>query len=156
MRILSARSTQDLIRTLVRAPMLRFALVGVVNTGTYYVFYRLLCLWLPYLAGHVVATLLSMVGSFFLNVRFTYRTRPTWRKFLLFPLTNATNLVLTTAGVYVMVSALGMDARVAPLLAAAGAIPVTYLVSRQILVPSAPDAPAQAAPPPLVEGRRRP
>ncbi|MGP3983257.1 GtrA family protein [Streptomyces sp. KR80] len=151
MRVLSSWGA----RALISAPMTRFALVGVVNTGTYYVFYRLLHLWLPYLVAHVVATLLSMVGSFFLNVRFTYRTRPTWRKFLLFPLTNATNLLLTTVGVYVLVSTLGMDSRIAPLLAAAGAIPVTYLVSRLILVPSAPDAPAPTNPPALVEGRRR-
>ncbi|NGO13768.1 GtrA family protein [Streptomyces sp. HC44] len=114
--------------------MLRFALVGAVNTGTYYVIYRLLCLWLPYLAGHILATLLSMIGSFFMNVRFTYRTDPTWQKFVLFPLTNAANLVLTTAGVYAMVSGLGMDARVAPLIAAVGAIPITFLIARRILV----------------------
>jgi putative flippase GtrA len=116
--------------------ILRFALVGLVNTTTYYALYRLLYLWLPYLAGHIVASLLSMVGSFFLNARFTYRTDPTWRKFLLFPLSNVTNLVLTTIGVYLLVSVFGMDTRIAPLLAAAGAIPVTFLVTRSILVPA--------------------
>lgn len=62
-----------------------FAVVGVVNTGLYYGLYLLLLTRLPYLLAHVLAFLLSMVGSFFLNARFTYRTRPTWRKFLLFP-----------------------------------------------------------------------
>ena len=119
-----------------KGQIVRFALVGAVNTGTYYVIYRLLCLWLPYLAGHILATLLSMIGSFFMNVRFTYHTTPSWRKFLLFPLTNATNLVLTTAGVYAMVSVLGMDPRIAPLIAAIGAIPITFLVARRILVPA--------------------
>jgi putative flippase GtrA len=120
----------------VKGQILRFVLVGAVNTGTYYVIYRLLCLWLPYLAGHVLATLLSMIGSFFMNVRFTYRTSPSWHKFLLFPLTNVTNLVLTTAGVYAMVDLAGMDQRIAPLIAAVGAIPVTFLVARRILVPA--------------------
>jgi putative flippase GtrA len=123
-------------RTVVGAQILRFALVGAVNTVTYYTLYRLLYPWLPYLAAHLAATLLSMIGSFFLNVHFTYRTSATWRKFLLFPLTNVTNIVLTTAGVYLMVSVLGMDPRTAPLIAAIGAIPVTFLVSRSILVPA--------------------
>lgn len=139
----------------VRAQMFRFALVGAVNTGTYYGFYRLLCLGVPYLAAHVIATLLSMVGSFFMNVRFTYRTRPTWRKFLLFPLTNAANLALTTAGVYLLVSVLGLDSRVAPL-AAVGAIPVTFLVSRLVLVPSTRQKPTPSAEQVLAEGRRSP
>ncbi|MFF9038666.1 GtrA family protein [Streptomyces sp. NPDC014892] len=111
-----------------------FALVGVVNTGTYYGLYLLFLNALPYLAAHILAFALSMTGSFFLNARFTYRTRPTWRKFLLFPLTNATNFLITTAGVYVIVDVLHAGNRFAPLLASAAAIPVTFLVSRTIML----------------------
>ncbi|MFI8966237.1 GtrA family protein [Streptomyces sp. NPDC053493] len=114
--------------------VVRFGLVGVVNTGTYYGLYLLLGLRLPYIAAHVVAFALSMVGSFFLTSYFTYRTRPTWRKFLLFPLTNAANFVLTTVGVYVLVDLLGANPRYAPLIAAAAAIPVTFLLSRTIML----------------------
>ena len=114
--------------------ILAFGLVGVVNTATYYGFYLLFLEWLPYLAAHILAFALSMTGSFFLNARFTYRTRPTWRKFLLFPLTNATNFLLTTAGVYVIVDVLHADSRFAPLLASGAAIPVTFVVSRTIML----------------------
>lgn len=116
-----------------------FAVVGVVNTGLYYGLYLLLLTRLPYLLAHVLAFLLSMVGSFFLNARFTYRTRPTWRKFLLFPLTNAANFAITTAGVYVIVDVLRAGSRFAPLLASAAAIPVTFVVSRWIMLPHAGD-----------------
>lgn len=114
--------------------ILVFALVGVVNTLTYYGLYLLFLLRLPYLAAHVLAFTLSMVGSFFLNARFTYRTSPTWRKFLLFPLTNATNFLITTAGVYVIVDILHAGNRFAPLLASGAAIPVTFVVSRLIML----------------------
>ncbi|MEU6402799.1 GtrA family protein [Streptomyces sp. NPDC046985] len=110
-----------------------FAAVGVVNTATYYALYLLFLTRFPYLLAHVLAFLLSMTGSFFLNARFTYRTRPTWRKFLLFPLTNAANFVLTTAGVYVIVDVLHAGSRFAPLLASAAAIPVTFVISRRIM-----------------------
>ncbi|MFJ5969015.1 GtrA family protein [Streptomyces sp. NPDC093060] len=112
-----------------------FAAVGVINTATYYCLYLLFLVWLPYLAAHILAFLLSMIGSFFLNARFTYRTRPTWRKFLLFPLTNATNFLITTAGVYVIVDMLHAGSRFAPLLASAAAIPVTFVVSRWVMLP---------------------
>ncbi|MFF2013497.1 GtrA family protein [Streptomyces sp. NPDC058195] len=118
----------------VTAQMARFALVGVVNTGTYYGCYLVLLTWLPYIAAHVTAFALSMTGSFFLNCWFTYRTRPTWRKFLLFPLTNAANFVITTGGVYLLVDLAGLSSRYAPLAAAAAAIPVTFLVSRTIML----------------------
>jgi len=114
---------------------IRFALVGVVNTGTYYAMYLALNRILPYLVAHLSAFVLSMIGSFFMNSWFTYRTKPTWKKFLLFPLTNITNLVITTVGVYVLVGWASMDERIAPLVAAVAAIPVTFLVSRRIMVP---------------------
>ncbi|MBT2491831.1 GtrA family protein [Streptomyces sp. ISL-96] len=114
--------------------MVRFALVGVVNTGTYYACYLLLLPWLPYVAAHVLAFAVSMTGSFFLNCRFTYNTRPTWRKFLLFPLTNAANFVITTSGVYLLVGVLGLNSTYAPLIAASAAIPVTFVVSRTIML----------------------
>ncbi|MFJ1750112.1 GtrA family protein [Streptomyces sp. NPDC088116] len=117
----------------VRVQMVRFALVGVINTGTYYACYLFLLNRLPYVVSHVLAFLLSMTGSFFLNSRFTYRIRPTWRKFLLFPLTNAANFVITTTGVYLLVDVLHFSSRYAPLITAAAAVPITFVVSRTIL-----------------------
>jgi putative flippase GtrA len=117
----------------IRRRIVRFGVVGAVNTATYYGMYLLFRLVLPYLAAHAVAFLLSMVGSFLLNCRFTFDTRPTLRKLLLFPLSNATNLVVTSTGMYVLVGLFGIDDRIAPLLAASLAIPVTFLVAQQVL-----------------------
>lgn len=116
------------------AQVLRFALVGVVNTLTYYATYLLLVLALPYLGAHVLAFAVSTLGSFLLNCRFTYRTRPTWRKLLLYPLTVAANFVITTVGVALLVELVAVDERVAPLLAAAAAVPLTFLATRTVLV----------------------
>ncbi|MFI9584057.1 GtrA family protein [Streptomyces sp. NPDC052236] len=118
----------------VQAQMVRFALVGLVNTGTYYGCYLTLLNWLPYVAAHVIAFGLSMVGSFFLTSYFTYRIRPTWRKFVLFPLTNATNFVVSTSGVYLLVDVAHFSSRYAPLIAAALAVPITFIVSRTIML----------------------
>ncbi|MFH8409984.1 GtrA family protein [Streptomyces sp. NPDC018019] len=117
------------------ARLLRFAVVGGVNTLTFYGCYLALHPWLPYFAAYTVAFLFSMAGSFFLNTYFTYRTRPTWKKFLLFPLTQVTNYVVQSAGLVVLVNWCGLGTRIAPLLAAVLAIPFTYLVSTRILVP---------------------
>ncbi|MCU1590405.1 MAG: putative sugar translocase [Frankiales bacterium] len=114
--------------------VVRFALVGVVNTATYYGTYLLLRHPLGYLAAHVVGFAVSTVGSFLLNSYVTYRTRPTWRKFVLFPLTVAANFVITTIGVTVLVEIAHMDQRIAPLVAAAGAIPVTFFATRYLLL----------------------
>ncbi|MEU9254762.1 GtrA family protein [Streptomyces sp. NPDC048270] len=115
----------------------RFALVGGVNTGTFFGIYLLLHPWMPYFAAYSLAFVLAMIGSFFMNTYFTYRTRPTWKKFFLFPLTNVTNYVIQSVGLYALVAWAGMDTRIAPLVAAVVAIPFTFLISRRILVPGA-------------------
>lgn len=112
----------------------RFTVVGFINTGVYYGFYLLLRLAMPYIVAHVLAILIAMVGSFFLNTYWTFRTRPTWKKFLVFPLTNLTNYVVQTVGLAVLVEFFAMDERIAPLVAAVFAIPVTFLLSRKILL----------------------
>lgn len=137
------------------AQILRFALVGGVNTGTFFGCYLLLHPWMPYFAAYSLAFLLSMVGSFFLNTYFTYRTRPTWKKFALFPLTNVTNYLVQSVGLYALVTWAGMDDRIAPLVAAVVAIPFTYLVSRRILVPrNARQSPAAPGPESETDERR--
>lgn len=126
--------------------VVRFAVVGVANTITYYVTYLVLVTALPYLAAHVIAFAVAMVGSFLLNCRFTYRTRPTWRKLLLYPLTVAANFVITTVGVGLLVELVGMDERVAPLVAAVAAIPLTFLATRSVLLGRPGGAPAGVPP----------
>ncbi len=123
--------------------IVRFGLVGVVNTGVYYGLYLLLRELVPYLAAHVAAFVLAMVGSYFLNCYFTFRTTPSWRTFLLFPLSNLTNFVVTTTGLYVLVAWLAVNQRIAPLLASAVAIPFTFIIAQLVLM----GRPKPAAPP---------
>ncbi|MFZ3470138.1 GtrA family protein [Streptomyces sp. 4.24] len=122
----------------------RFALVGGVNTGTFFVLYLILHPFMPYFAAYTLAFVLAMVGSFFMNTYFTYRTRPTWKKFLLFPLTNITNYVIQSAGLYVLVTWAGLNTKIAPLVAAVLAIPFTYVLSRKILIPGTGDQAGEA------------
>src|SRR3954451_8178834 len=89
-----------------------------------------------------------MLGSFLLNCYWTFRTSPTWRKFALFPLTNAANYVSTTVGVVVLVEWLSVDQRFAPLIAAVAAIPVTFFLSGYVLVNADPEPSATPAPVP--------
>jgi putative flippase GtrA len=110
--------------------IVRFGIVGVVNTGTYFAIYLLLRQWIPYLVAHVCAFTLAMVGSYFLNCYFTFRTPPSIRSFLLFPMSNLANFVITTVGLYVLVQHFGMDQRLAAIPAAAIAIPITFLVAQ--------------------------
>lgn len=114
----------------------RFVVVGFTNTFNYYVLYLFFnhLLNMPYLGAHILAFLISMIGSFYLNSYFTYKTRPTLKKFLQFPLTYVVNFVVTTSGVFILVDILKLDENISPLLASVIAIPFTFIISKMILL----------------------
>ncbi|MCM3088097.1 GtrA family protein [Bhargavaea ginsengi] len=111
-------------------------MVGGMNTLNYYVLYLLFLHLadLNYLTSHILAFLISMVGSFYMNSYFTYRTKPTLKKFLQFPLTYVVNITVTTVSIYVLVDLLSLDENISPLVASLIAIPFTFLISKKILV----------------------
>ena len=115
------------------ARVLRFGMVGVANTAVYYAIYRLLLLGLPYLAAHLLAWALSVVFSFFANCLFTYRVRPTWRRFAAFPASTLANVAFTTFGSWAAVHFLGADTRYVTLVMGILAIPLTYAVTTFVL-----------------------
>lgn len=123
---------QGLLRRLVR-----FGLVGVANTAVYYGLYRLvLALGAHYLVAHLGAWALSVVFSFLANCWFTYRVRPTRRRFLAFPLTTLVSLALTTVGSVVLVNGFGIDQRYATLAMGILAIPFTFALTTFVLTAS--------------------
>jgi putative flippase GtrA len=111
----------------------RFAVIGAANTAIHYGVYLRLWLVMPYLAAHLVATCVAIACSYLLNCRFTFGVPPRLKTFLLFPLSNLTNVVVTTTVAYLSVDICGLDSRVAPLVGGSVAVPATFLVSKVVL-----------------------
>src|ERR1700712_3330590 len=133
-------------RTPGRWALVRYALVGVANAATYYVVYLLVLHQVGYLTAHVLGLGAAMVVSFFLNCRVTFRVRPSWRRFLLYPASQVVNVAATTVGVVGLVG-VGVDVRLAPLVAAVLPGPGSLLPPR---LAAAPPPPRRAR-----SGRRR-
>ncbi|MCA1031289.1 GtrA family protein [Bacillus timonensis] len=115
--------------------LIRFIITGFINTGNYYLLYLFFIhlIDLNYLIGHLLAFVISMVGSFFINSYFTYQTKPTLKKFFQFPLTYIVNITVTTVSIYILVDLMGLDENISPLLASVVAIPFTFIISKRIL-----------------------
>lgn len=120
---------------LLQKEFIRFVFVGVINTGTYYGIYLVLhnVFSMPYLAAHLIGFFISLNISFFLNTYFTYRVRPTWKKYLAFPLTQAVNISVSTALIFIFVEFLGLNSNIAPFAAVLFTVPITFVISSKIL-----------------------
>ncbi|WOP19838.1 GtrA family protein [Raineyella sp. LH-20] len=115
-------------------PLVKFCLVGVVNTGVYYGVYLVVLRFLPYPVAHLIGWTVSVVVSYLLNCVFTYRVRPTWRKLLVYPLSSLPNVLFTTFGVVLLIEVFHVGERLAPLIAGLAAVPFSYLLARLLLV----------------------
>ncbi|MBE1553232.1 GtrA family protein [Sporosarcina limicola] len=113
----------------------KFVVVGGVNTVVYYAFY-LVCLHgftLHYLLAHVIGVVISIIGSFFLNSLYTYKVKPTWKKFFYFPLTQAVNITITAILLFILVDILHLNSSFAPIAALFVTIPITFVVTGRVM-----------------------
>lgn len=113
----------------------RFVIVGCINTGHYYLIY-LLCSHLfhaHYFLAHILGFVSSFIGSFFLNSYITYKTRPTLAKFTRFPITQAVNILSSTALIFILIEWLQISSNLAPLLAVVFTVPITFIITGRIL-----------------------
>lgn len=121
--------------TQTHAEILKFIIVGGINTLNYYVVYLLLLklLHIEYMISHITGFIVAFVSSYYLNCYFVYRVKPTWRKFISFPITQLVNVSLQTVLLYVFVSWLNLPAEIAPFAGLVITIPITFILSKWIL-----------------------
>lgn len=121
--------------TQTHAEILKFIIVGGINTLNYYVVYLLLLklLHIEYMISHITGFIVAFVISYYLNCYFVYRVKPTWRKFISFPITQIVNISLQTVLLYVFVSWLNLPAEIAPCAGLIITIPITFILSKWIL-----------------------
>ncbi|EOB9473131.1 TPA: flippase GtxA [Staphylococcus aureus] len=121
--------------TQTHAEILKFIIVGGINTLNYYVVYLLLLklLHIEYMISHITGFLVAFVISYYLNCYFVYRVKTTWRKFISFPITQIVNVSLQTVLLYVFVSWLNLPAEIAPFAGLVITIPITFVLSKWIL-----------------------
>lgn len=115
--------------------ILKFIIVGGINTLNYYIVYLLLLklLHIEYMISHITGFIVAFVISYYLNCYFVYRVKPTWRKFISFPITQIVNVGLQTVLLYVFVSWLNLPAEIAPFAGLIITIPITFVLSKWIL-----------------------
>ena len=98
-----------------------------------YAIYLILLRWIPYAFAYGVAYAAGIVWSYFSNTIFVFRHRPSIRRAALFPLVYVAQYLLGTALMFLLVEALHVPEKLAPLGVIALTIPLTYLLSRRII-----------------------
>lgn len=112
----------------------RFLAGGALNTGSTFVLYWLLLLFIDYRAAYAISFAAGILISYLINTRFVFRTEHSLRKLLLFP---AIYLITYAAGAWTLHTAVdrfAVDASLAPFISICATLPLTYLLTRLVLV----------------------
>ena len=115
--------------------IIKFIIVGGINTLNYYIVYLILLklIDLNYLVSHVSGFMVSFIISYYLNCHFVYKVKPTWRKFIQFPLTQVVNMGMQTLLLYIFVQWFHISSVIAPFSGLIITIPITFVLSKYIL-----------------------
>ncbi|MEJ7220020.1 GtrA family protein [Staphylococcus gallinarum] len=115
--------------------IIKFIIVGGINTVDYYIVYLFLLkiLGLNYLISHLTGFIVSFIISYYLNCYFVYKVTPTWKKFIQFPITQVINMGMQTLLLYIFVQWFQISSVIAPFVGLIITIPITFILSKYIL-----------------------
>lgn len=117
----------------ISAEALRFVIGGGFNTLLSYVIYWLLLPWVSYPVAYTISYAAAILTGFTINTRFVFRTAWSWRKLAAFPLVQLLNYLMGLGTVAFCIRYLGIDARIAPVLATVVILPANFLLTRALM-----------------------
>lgn len=120
-----------------RLEFLRFLLVGASNTLLSWLLFVAFVRFMPYAAAYTLAYGLSIISSYFFNVRFVFKVRVSLASFLKFPLVYIVQYSLGMLLMWLIAGYMKVQAELAMATAMAISIPVTFIVSGKIVKPRA-------------------
>lgn len=112
--------------------IIRFGIVGVIATiihyGIYLVLNLILVSWIAYSIGYGI----SFLCNFYLSNRFTFKTKPTFKKGMGFGLSHFINYLLQVILLSIFIK-LGTPDQYAPIPIFCIAVPINFLMVRFVL-----------------------
>jgi putative flippase GtrA len=115
---------------------IKFIGAGLINTLLSYLLYAFLVLFLNYQISYAVAFVFGIGLSYILNTKYVFEVEQTFKKFILFPLVYLLQYLLGAFMMNFVIELVGINKFIAPLVVTVCLLPVSYLLSKKILVRS--------------------
>ena len=113
---------------------IKFIGAGVINTVVSYLLYVILVLFINYQISYAISFVFGIILSFLLNTKYVFEVEQTIKKFVLFPLVYLVQYLLGAFMMNIIVEIIGVNKFFAPIIVAVCLLPVSYILSKKILV----------------------
>lgn len=113
---------------------LKFIGAGVINTIASYLLYVIVVLFLSYQVSYAISFIFGIILSFILNTKYVFEVKQTLKKFVLFPFVYLVQYLLGAFMMNYIIEIIEVNKFLAPLVVTVCLLPVSYLLSKKILV----------------------
>lgn len=113
---------------------IRFIIGGGLNTAVAYISYLALSHFLNYQLSFMIAYIIGIVFSYFFNVKTVFRATPSLKGFLTYPLVYVVQYAISALVLGIFVEKFGFSKILSPLLVSIITLPLTYLLSKHIII----------------------
>lgn len=127
------RASLDVLLLHISPKVLRFLGAGAGNTVVTYLLYLGLIRVINYNIAYAICYVVGIVFSYWLNLRFVFKTSGSLTKFVLYPVVYLMQFLFGILILNLIVQQLHMPKEYAPIAIIFLTLPVTYLLSKAIL-----------------------
>ncbi len=119
---------------MILSQFIRFVGVGGINTIVTYLLYLLLLLAVNYTVSYTIAYVFGIGLSYWLNLKFVFQEKSSKKKIVLFPLVYLVQYLFGMLILYTAIDKLGISEKIAPILVVILAVPLTFILTKTILL----------------------
>jgi len=114
--------------------LIRFIILGLINTTLTYFLYLILLFLLPYVWAYSITYLFGLTISYFLSSYWVFKKNIAIKSGMYFLIYHLSNYLVNIMALWIFIDLIGLSEKIAPLIAIALLTPIFYLISKKIFL----------------------
>ena len=114
--------------------LIRFIILGVINTTLTYFLYLIFLFLLPYVWAFSITYLCGLVFIYFLSSYWVFKKKIAVKSGMNFLIYHLAKYLVNILALWIFIDLIGLSEKIAPLIAIALLTPIFYLISKKIFL----------------------
>jgi putative flippase GtrA len=114
--------------------LIRFIILGLINTTLTYFLYLILLFLLPYVWAYSITYLFGLTISYFLSSYWVFKKNIAIKSGMYFLIYHLSNYLVNIMALWIFIDLIGLSEKIAPVITISLLTPIFYLISKKIFL----------------------
>ena len=114
--------------------LIRFIILGVINTILTYFLYLILLFLLPYVWAYSITYLFGLTISYFFSSYWVFKKNIAIKSGMYFLIYHLSNYLVNIMALWIFIDLIGLSEKIAPVITISLLTPIFYLISKKIFL----------------------